>query len=312
MIRERVDAVHSAHFNRFSFCFFPCFNGYRRDSFITHRAFCDVLVEESERAITTNPFLSSHLPNSLASNYLNLPPQLPTHGLQPLPVKRDQYLIYHQNHNHNPNSNALAEFQCHTNSPHMSSTALLQKAAEMGVTMSKSSPLSAAMLRPHQAHMYENTGSASTAGSGLGLSSREELGSGFVHSSASFGNKAAFNAGYIEQFAACSSATGAGGEASPSLLHDMMSYLSSTNAFNEGLSGYNNLHETVSRTTESRIRQNDHEKKDSDGLPRDFLSLKAFPHKNSFIDITGLDCVNSSSPSSTYERHNQNQIPWQG
>ncbi|XP_031284607.1 protein indeterminate-domain 7-like [Pistacia vera] len=328
----------------------------RRDSFITHRAFCDVLAEESARAITTNPFLSSQQPNSLASNFLNLPPQLQTHGLQPLSVKReqDQHHIFNPRPNNNsvppwlacpqgtlaagpgtphidfssplfsgscldqsiidrqnPNSNALAKFQSQTSSPHMSATALLQKAAEMGVTMSKSSPLHSAMLRPHQAHMYENIGSTSTVGSALGLSSREELASGFVHSLASFGNKAAVTSSFMEQFGACDAATGAGGGASPSLLHDMMSCLSSASGFDEGLNGYHNLHETFSRTTEPRLSQNDHDNKGSDGLTRDFLGLKAFPHRD-FINMTGLDRINSSSSSSAYEQHNQNQRPWQG
>nr|DAD46985.1 TPA_asm: hypothetical protein HUJ06_016922 [Nelumbo nucifera] len=58
---------------------------------------------------------------------------------------------------------------------------LLQKAAQMGATMSK--PSSPAMLRPHKARMpVANTGNAvltTSNGFGLGLSSHEEMESGF-------------------------------------------------------------------------------------------------------------------------------------
>ncbi|KAJ6372914.1 hypothetical protein OIU76_027283 [Salix suchowensis] len=53
----------------------------RRDSFTTHRAFCDALAEESVRAMAVNPILSSQQPGSSASHLINL---------QALSVKREQ------------------------------------------------------------------------------------------------------------------------------------------------------------------------------------------------------------------------------
>ncbi|KAJ4708212.1 Protein indeterminate-domain like [Melia azedarach] len=327
----------------------------RRDSFITHRAFCDILAEESAKAITANPLFPSQQPGSSASHMLNLPPQFQSHGvqLQSLSVKREEdqlhifnqrpdtnsippwlacrsgiaagpgpppldlssqlfsgssFSQYNENPSPNPNSTPLSPFQPPTNSPHTSATALLQKAAQMGVTMSKPSPLPAAMLRPHQTHMTENTGSTSvaisTAGSGLGLSSREDL-------------------------------AGAGAaDAAPSLFHDMMSSLSSasgfdgsSSSFDEALNGmlnpkaYSNFQETqLSKKSESQLSRNDHENGagsrgggnvgGSDGLTRDFLGLKTFPHRD-FVNLAGLDHMNRS-PSTYGHQLSQNPKPWQG
>ncbi|KAL5836195.1 hypothetical protein ACOSQ4_015692 [Xanthoceras sorbifolium] len=350
----------------------------RRDSFITHRAFCDVLAEESVRG---NPLLSSQQFGSSATHMLSLPSQLQiSHGLQPLSsVKREQNQrqtfnpkpdinnippwlacpsnpgltpldfsssplfsgssLNHKNSSPNPNSTSLnTPLQPPISSPHMSATALLQKAAQMGVTMSKPSPLPAAMLRPHQvAHMFENNTAAgfissteaeSTAGSGLVLSSREELASGFANALSSFGNKATVTSGFMEQFAASTAGSGTG--AAPSnFLHDMMTSLSPGNGF-DGLSSFDdqalnygvlnpkkfsNFQETLTRTTGSQFSINDHDsgacnKGGSDGLTRDFLGLKAFPQRE-FINITGLDYMNPPPPpsSSTYAEQNQNRRP---
>ena len=183
-----------------------CFCGSRRDSFITHRAFCDALAEESARAITTpNPvLLSSQQLGSSVSHMTNLQPQLHSDALHALSVKREQDHLFNarvpagsippwlacrlggvgagpgppsinlsssallldhplaqnENPSQNPCSTIFPPFQAPTASPHMSATALLQKAAQMGVTMSKPLQSPVAMQRPplQQAHMSGTTG----------------------------------------------------------------------------------------------------------------------------------------------------------
>ncbi|XP_022751781.1 protein indeterminate-domain 7-like [Durio zibethinus] len=352
----------------------------RRDSFITHRAFCNALAEESARAITApNPvLLSSHQPCSSFSHMTDLQTQLHSHALS---VKReqdhlfdarvpadsippwlacppggvgagpgsssalllDQPLAQNENPSQNPSSNTLPPFQAPSASPHMSATALLQKAAQTGVTISKPLQSPVAMQRHHhqQAHMSGTTGftslAPSAADSGLGLSAREERGSGFPHALASFGNKADVTSGFTEQaIAATNSTAGAGGGAAPkySLLHDMMTSLSSISGFDGSSSfeqSFNGIWDTkgnrvyfqetidLSKTTESELSRSDREGRGSsstssniggnDILTRDFLGLKAFPHRD-FPNLARLDRINSSS---AYGQQNkQHQTPWQG
>ncbi|CAJ2663609.1 unnamed protein product [Trifolium pratense] len=162
----------------------------RRDSFITHRAFCDALAEESARAMTnmTIPILPSQQQpsSSPSSNHMiNLQTQFNNPQSQELnhvfQLKKEQQQqnqnqnqsfnlseippwlgppnnvdtisstssIFSQNnhfssHNQeNPNPNlvhvsgpTLPPYQT-VPSPHMSATALLQKAAQMGATMNR-------------------------------------------------------------------------------------------------------------------------------------------------------------------------------
>ncbi|KAF5931886.1 hypothetical protein HYC85_028057 [Camellia sinensis] len=124
----------------------------RKDTFVTHRAFCDALSQETSRGGITSsiPFLSSQTPLSTST----------TSHLNPFPLKTEQdhhhhqsfhlrpshlppwlnhSFIYHENPNPNPSQTlipTLPSFQP-TASPHMSATALLQKVAQMSVTMSQ-------------------------------------------------------------------------------------------------------------------------------------------------------------------------------
>ncbi|KAF8092074.1 hypothetical protein N665_0424s0008 [Sinapis alba] len=127
----------------------------RRDSFITHRAFCDALAEESARAIP-NPILiqSSSSPQqninfsssqTITSNNNNL------HGHHELPMKQEAPHHHFQNippwlisSNPNPNGNnyfpLTSSASFHHSSPAMSATALLQKAAQMGPSKPTTTP----------------------------------------------------------------------------------------------------------------------------------------------------------------------------
>ncbi|XWS16221.1 hypothetical protein CRYUN_Cryun34aG0066700 [Craigia yunnanensis] len=255
----------------------------RRVSFITHRAFCDALAEESSRAITgANPLLSPHQPGAsaaAAASHINLQvpqfnpqdiqlqtfslekeqqsfttalrPEIPTWptsqpvlGAGPGPPHpiylsspsssifssrldhqeftqtHHQDLTLHENPSPNPSLvPTLPPYHPTTVPfPHMSATALLQKAAQMGATMSSKTGSSSApsttatataaaayLMRPHQqTHVSADSAGSNnntTAGFGLNFSSREELAvgsSGFIHGLAPFGNHkpaAAANAG---------------------------------------------------------------------------------------------------------------------
>ncbi|XVF86815.1 hypothetical protein PTKIN_Ptkin18bG0072900 [Pterospermum kingtungense] len=353
----------------------------RRDSFITHRAFCDALAEESARAITgsANPLLLSRGASSASASHINLQvpqfnfnPQDNIH-LQPYSLKKEQQqsftaalrpeippwlasqqmlgdgpgppqpidlssssssifssrldhhqeftqthhqdLTLHGNPSPSPGPSlgpTLSTYHPATvPSPHMSATALLQKAAQMGATMSNNktgssstSPATASLMRPHQqTHVSADSAGSNRntpAGFGLNLSSREEqaLGSsssssGFIHGS---------------------------GAPPPSLLQEMMmNSLSSATGFDAtsfddiafGTGVLNAKKAAGSFINETRT---DHETgtttatAQGEGLTRDFLGLRAFSHSD-ILNIAGLsNCMNTSHE----QVRNQSDKPWRG
>ncbi|KAK3164593.1 hypothetical protein QOZ80_1AG0021600 [Eleusine coracana subsp. coracana] len=127
----------------------------RRDSFITHRAFCDALTEESAKAVGLNAAMHAATPALLFSP----PPQQHQElaafqeAMQPQPVQQQQHCNYPMKtempawqtmpYDHHHTHPLLAAQSSATSAPtqpqaHLSATALLQKAAQMGATISSS------------------------------------------------------------------------------------------------------------------------------------------------------------------------------
>ncbi|XP_018451546.1 protein indeterminate-domain 7 isoform X1 [Raphanus sativus] len=134
----------------------------RRDSFITHRAFCDALAEESARAIPNPILIQSSSPHdhqtqhniNFSSSSQNITSNNNNIHAHELPTKQEE--PHHQFHNippwlissnPNPSGNnanyfplASSSASFHHSSPAMSATALLQKAAQMGHSKPTTTP----------------------------------------------------------------------------------------------------------------------------------------------------------------------------
>ncbi|KAJ8756125.1 hypothetical protein K2173_024672 [Erythroxylum novogranatense] len=338
----------------------------RRDSFITHRAFCDALAEETARAVplvpsqpgsSTNHNASIQIPQfNITSQALHafslkkeqqsfsLRPELPPWLACPPQVQTaidlsasssssrlstrlgQEFTHTHQDLSPNPNPSlgpTLQHFQSAT-SPHMSATALLQKASQMGAAAmsSKTTGLVRPQLQPHnqeqKAHVsaYSATNSVNTTGVVLkNLSPLEDLGSGggcngggsFFHGLAPFGNKA----GDVPQSVGAHSGT---------LLQDMMNSLSSAasgfeptpfeDAFVGGVlkKDGNFYNDSNSKATTTFQGGGSFPGGGNEGLTRDFLGLRPLSHSD-ILTMAGLgNCVTTSHE----HQHSQSQKPWQG
>ncbi|KAK6782362.1 hypothetical protein RDI58_020158 [Solanum bulbocastanum] len=272
----------------------------RRDSFITHRAFCDALTEESSRTIIPPP-------NSSTSHHLNL------HTLQNFQMKQEQQQqsndLSSQLFIQNPNSNSSNIFGAPP--PHMSATALLQKAAQIGVTSSSHAANNMSANTFFSPTTSTTTGMAmSRAGAGAGgdIASRE------YHP---FENNTNNNNNTNTDFVTAGSTSfhDFGASVTPGFMeqvHDMQNMMVTTapslpcTSFDEGFGRGAHL-----------MRQG---KENNEGLTRDFLGLRAFPHHRDFLNTTttpaALHYMGSSSsaaPASFDQHHhqqNQNQSPW--
>lgn len=306
----------------------------RRDSFITHRAFCDALAEESARAINpattpANPLFSSQQSQSHMAGgpHINFNPHgQDLHAYNTALMKKehnDQQIssfssstsllppwlaagpppntIFSGNHNFqqnlelgpNPNPSAgstLPQFQVPaalSSPPHMSATALLQKAAQMGATMSSSTSASVSvpagiMTRAHhQGHVSDFGGHVSAATAGVHLHHQQQQ------------------------------------QQATSLLHDMMNSLSSGTAGFEGTSFEDAFGGILGNSKSNKDGTADENGGGhgggGEGLTRDFLGLRALSHSD-MLNIAGLgNCVTTNTTST---RDSQNQVPqkpnWQG
>ncbi|KAL2516361.1 protein indeterminate-domain 11-like [Forsythia ovata] len=345
----------------------------RRDSFITHRAFCDALAEESAKKITGNniPLHTSQASFSTSHMNLQISPQFNAHNF-PFPIKKEQqnfssrpeippwlascpqtlgptpgsgpplidltpsifhprldqefsqdqdFSQNHENQNPNPTGHGPRTLQPYTPaaSPHISATALLQKAAQMGAKTSPCQSPAAMLIRPHQDHVSAaDSGHSTTTGFGLNLSSREKMASGFINGLALYGNKAAVK-GNTETGAPTGDSTSGPPPPTTSLLHDMMMNnphpLSSTgfegSTFEDAFGGILNSlkkDENFHATHNQFSRNEGGNGVGIDGTTRDFLGLRPISHSE-ILSFTGLDhnCINTS-----YEDRNENPKSWQG
>jgi hypothetical protein len=170
----------------------------RRDSFITHRAFCDALTEESAKAIGGMPVMAQGHHHAML--YSPPPHQLMQQQHQELAVFQDQQQEQHCNYavkpemqpwpsmpyedvHHRPllqpictataqssatSAPAPTQQQLPAAAAHLSATALLQKAAQMGATIGGAG---AGGTSPHYTQMAgAATSAAGSATFGLGLS----------------------------------------------------------------------------------------------------------------------------------------------
>ncbi|XP_008807175.2 zinc finger protein GAI-ASSOCIATED FACTOR 1-like isoform X1 [Phoenix dactylifera] len=326
----------------------------RRDSFITHRAFCDALAEESERAIAANTVADDHpplcsqaaashdpstLPNASVqqAQFPHLPSTLPnfsvqqaqfphlmrtteasastgsSQGLQELSLKGEHQeqdyfsmrpgippwiacqgpgppldlsaSIYStrlgpefQNENQPPNPPV---YQTSAATPHLSATALLQKAAQMGASMSRP---------PNSGQMAAHTISA--AGFGLGLSSHQEMWGG--------GDGGGGHVLKDMMMASMSSAPGLGGGSFGGALGGILGLKREGNGVEDLTRSHGRMNEGGGGGGGGRGG--------NDGMTRDFLGLRTFSHRE-ILNMAGLDpCMASSS----YEQLQENNETWRG
>ncbi|KAL8216533.1 hypothetical protein R6Q57_023370 [Mikania cordata] len=310
----------------------------RRDSFITHRAFCGALAGENARSSSSTLLTPTHLPLHLPLNfplktephffqYPQLNSNIMTNDLQ-----QNNHLAswFANHHHHQPNSNpnnASNNNLDFTPSSHMSATALLQKAAQICESMSKPAACTNTVIvmsqqQQQQQHQHESILSGSHQHDHMcaptSLLTAHHHASGLENLSSTDDNQ--------QELLGLS-----GGFANAQANSLACESVGSINVFQEA---YNGIHGSCfqepffprpAAATEPSMNPTSGRGGGGGGndeLTRDFLGLTGFPPPNGdqhFLSIAGLDHLNTSSPyQHQLQQHdpnqdpNQNQLPWDG
>ncbi|KAL7595414.1 hypothetical protein Lser_V15G27935 [Lactuca serriola] len=329
----------------------------RRDSFITHRAFCGALAGENARSSSSSSLLlsSNHLPLHLPMTFplktepqhLLQHPQLNSNIMTNTLQQNHQlpsWFVHHHQQNPTPSNNSSNNLHLPSPSspPHMSATALLQKAAQMGVTMSKpATGTNTAMVMSlqqqqhqqqqqqqqhqsilsgphHHDHMCAPTSllTAHHHASGLGnLSSSDNEQQGMLGLGGGFAN---VNTGCFDH--QTDAITTNAMHAHSHLLHteSLACTTGMSTAFQEAYNGMmsstKSAHSTgfqeafISASGGAALNPSKaNGGGQNDELTRDFLGLTGFPPHtvdHHFLSMAGLDQLSTSSP---YHHHQQQQ-----
>ncbi|CAK9324698.1 unnamed protein product [Citrullus colocynthis] len=336
----------------------------RRDSFITHRAFCDALAEESARAITSNPILMNNNNTNNTNNNYNqnhlLPPLSSTpishlnfqitqqthfnppldHHMNSFSLKKEHQLqnnnippwldcpnsssnnhnnhpIINPNHIVGPTSLHLIPSASSLSSPHMSATALLQKAAQMGATMSHNTE-PPHTITPQQQHYSDssatNNNNNTNCNFGLNLSSSSSSSRDITHQQQ---NQILM----MGSSTSCSSTTEAAG-----LSHALPFYRNKSSSSHDHLLLHHHANFDQGGTCFELdefggvFKKSDHNSSsDQAGLStRDFLGLRAISHTEFLTNIAAAgystNCINNNNnvAAQTPQAQIQNQSTWKG
>ncbi|KAG6428891.1 hypothetical protein SASPL_106930 [Salvia splendens] len=320
----------------------------RRDSFITHRAFCDALAEESAKTITTPTPTTPTIPPQNAANsfshHINLQQiqsQFSNAQQQlPFPIKKENqpftlrppWLPPPPNIDLTTPSSIFQDFQENTQNPNpnttptttsMGPTTSLHHAfhhhhppphisatalLQRAAEMGSKSSTTPTPTRPHHPHVP--AGESPASGFGLKLASRDH----FINGLPPFGNKAAASSPFM-------------------LHHDMMMFNTSTfqhhnqeSTFeDDDLSFAGMLNNTNNNTSPSSHSKRVDESLDFDAtlnqfsasnggnhddrMTRDFLGLRPLSQSD-ILSFAGLsNCINTTSCG---EHQSQSQRSWQG